>query len=384
MNMDLKAIRKKFPILLEKGAFLNHAATAPLSYATVETMKKLCEQMTQPIDSYYDTWMSLRQKVRLLIAELLHCSSDTIALTPNTSTSLSLVARCLDLKEGDRILIPSGEFPSNRYVWQNLQNQGIFSTFFDLDPQRSLIETLKKQDLRKVRLISVSLVDYSTGRKHDLEAFGNFCQKRGIISCVDGIQGVGTFPIDLEHSNIDFFAGGGQKWLLGPVGCGYLYIRKELISKIQVPLVGWPSVLFPEEFETKELNFANDARRFEAGISNLAIIGGFCSSLQELKKIGWNQIYKQIAWNARYLRKRLNSLVSLSDESSALVSFKLSSEIDKKRLLRKMNQARVKVTLRHQIIRVSPHFYNTQEELDLALKVIYPWVSSNEKRGYRK
>jgi len=362
--MDLTTIRRLFPIL-KSGIYLNHAATCPVSSATIKQMKTYCQQMEEPFAKHYSPWLELIQETRKLLAELLGCQGDELALTPNTSTALSLVANSIGLKPGDGVLIPRDEFPSNRYVWENLQNIGIDCTFFDLPPNRSLIEVLEEQNLKNVRLISVSLVNYLTGKKIDLAQFGDFCKKYEIYSCVDGIQGVGTFPIQLDTLNIDFFAGAAQKWLLGPLGCGYLYIRKDLIEKLHVPLVGWTSVHRPEDFETRKLEFAEGAVRFEPGLPNIVSIAGLHASLTELKQIGWHMIYKRIQSHTAYLLEHLPTLISDPNELGAIVTVKSPDSPD---LQRTFEEKEITVTLRGGLIRIAPHFYNTHAELDQLLQ----------------
>lgn len=364
--MDLTTLRKQFPVL-KQGIYLNHAATCPISYATIEQMKLYCQEMEEPFAKHAMHWAKLTEETRQLLAELLGCQTDELAFTPNTSTALSLVANSLNFKPGERVLIPRNEFPSNRYIWENLQSKGVDCTFFDLPSDRSLIEFLSEQDLSKVRLISVSLVSYLTGKKIDLKAFGEFCKKREIISCVDGIQGVGTFPLNLKSQPIDFFAGGGQKWLLGPLGCAYLYIRKELIEKLHVPLVGWTSVKDPRNFEARKLDFADGAARFEPGLPNIVSIAGLNASLNELKQIGWDFIFKRIQSHTSYLLEHLPSLISNQTELGAIVTVKVPEHLN---LQSSLDKNQITVTLRGGLIRIAPHFYNCQEELDQLLKLL--------------
>ncbi|MBF5058600.1 aminotransferase class V-fold PLP-dependent enzyme [Candidatus Neptunochlamydia vexilliferae] len=355
-----------YPVLKE-GIFLNHAATAPVSYRTIERMQALCGEMKEPLGKHFYEALGVMEQTRRLLADLLGCHPGELAFTPNTSSSLSLVAQCLDFKAGDRVLIPRDEFPSNRYVWQNIKR--VECSFFDIPHDVSLTEVLERENLEGVRLISVSLVSYLTGKKHDMQAFGEFCKKRGIISCVDAIQGVGTFPINLKESPVDFFVGAAQKWLLGPIGCGYFYIRKELIDKVHVPFVGWTSVRYPENFERMPLEFADEATRFEAGLPNIVSIGGLHASLTELQEFGWDHIYGQIEKNTRYLAERLDPLVPY-EELGAIVTFKLPEKVHPKKLAAKLAAKKITVTARSDYVRVSPHFYNTEEELETFVKTI--------------
>ncbi len=371
----MKSLRQRFPIL-QDGIFLNHAATAPVSYATIDRMKALCDEMQKPLGEHFYRWLGILEETRRLVAELLHAHPSEIAFTQNTSSSLSIIAGCIDFKPGDRVLVPRDEFPSNRYVWQNLKYRGVECSFFDIPNDQPLLEVLEKQNLSKVRLIALSLVGYQTGKKHDLKSFGRFCLENNIFSCVDAIQAVGTIPIDLRDSQIDFLAGGAQKWLLGPIGCGYFYIRKDLIEKVNVPLVGWTSTSYPENFDLMELDFAPEALRFEPGLTNIASIGGFNQSLRELGNIGWDYIYEKIATNTRYLIENLRQVEGLElathdpQNLGALVSFRIPKTINPKKLLPELAKKGIVITARGNSLRVSPHFYNTTTELDTFMQTI--------------
>ncbi len=368
-------MNERYPIL-KKGIFLNHAATAPVSYATIERMKALCDEMQRPLGEHFYRWLAILEETRRLIADLIKAHPGEIALTQNTSSSLSIIAGCVDFRPGDRVLVPRDEFPSNRYVWQNLKYHGVECTFFDIPKDQTLIQSLEKQDLSHVRLISISHVSYLTGRKHDIKAFGEFCRKHTILSCVDAIQSVGTFSIDVKEAKIDFLAGGAQKWLLGPIGCGYFYIRKELIEKVNVPLVGWTSTRYPENFDIMTLDFAPEAMRFEPGLSNIASIGGFNESLRELGNIGWDTIYEKIASNTRYLVEGLNKIDGIElavdnlHDLGAIVSCNIPKRINAKKLLPELAKKGIVITAREHHIRVSPHFYNTKAELDTLIEAL--------------
>lgn len=394
--MNIDTVRKNYPIL-EKGIFLNHAATAPVSYGTIEQMKSLCDMMRDPLGKHFYKWLALLEETRRYLAELLHASVSEIAITQNTSSSLSIIAGSIDFKPGDRVLVPRDEFPSNRYVWQNLESQGVTCHFFDIENDRPLLETLEKLDLTNVRLISLSLISYLTGKKHDLKTFGTFCRNHNIFSCVDAIQAVGTIPINLQESNVDFLAGGAQKWLLGPIGCGYFYIRKELIQKVHVPLVGWTSMRYPENFDIMNLDFAIEATRFEPGLPSITSIGGLNHSLKELRKVGWETIYQRLKVLTHYLHEQMQQIkgfkpmVSDVQEIGPIASFTLPEEVNSKKLLARLKEKGITVTARGRHIRASPHFYNSKVELDTFLeavdgcslnrKVFFPEIRPESQEG---
>ena len=371
--MDLNKLRKNYPITYN-GVFLNHAATSPVSHGTVEKMKEINDKMTEPLSKHFYQWLGVAETLRRKLAELIGAHPSEIAFTQNTSTALSILANAVDFKPGDKVLVPSDEFPSNIYAWQNLAQKGVECILFDPKPGEPITITLAKQNLSKVKLISISAVSYKTGRCYELEDFAHFCKERNILSCLDAIQAIGAIPLDIKKIGADFLASGGQKWLLGPIGCGFFYARKELLKGLHVPFVGWTSVKYPERFETN-LDFADEMTRFEPGLPNILPVVGLEHSLNELEKIGFPFIYEQIKQHSLYLQNALSDLqlpllTDKNDLTAGIVSFRIPHEVDKLAFSEAMEKKQILATIREDYMRLSPHFYTERSELDEFLNLL--------------
>lgn len=368
----LDSVRRQYPIT-KHGVFLNHAATSSVSAATIRRIEETARQMAEPLGKHFYNALGAIEETRRLLAELVNGHPSEIAFTQNTSTALSLLAQAVRFKRGDRVLVPADEFPSNLFVWQNLEKKGVKCIPVELERDVPLLETLAKHDLAKVKLIALSAVSYRTGRTHDLKAFADFCRKHEIISCVDAIQAIGAIPFDVRATGIDLMASGAQKWILGPIGCGFLYARKEMLEELDVPLAGWTSVKYPENFALKELDFSGEMTRFEPGLPNLLSIAGLNESLRELAKVGWTEIFTAVRANARYLEDALAAqkieTMAGAEGQAGIVSFFLPSGMDARETGARLEHKGINVTLREGYIRASPHFYTTKDELDTFLKV---------------
>ncbi len=181
-------------------------------------------------------------------------------------------------------------------------------------------------------------------------------------------------PTDVRASGADFVASGAQKWMLGPIGCGLLYVRAGLLAELDVPLAGWTSVKYPENFELRELDFANEMTRFEPGLPNLLSIAGLNESLRELKTLGWEMVFERIREHVAYLTAALEAqgiaTLAGSEGRAGIVSFDLPRGMDPRETGQRLEKAGVSVTLRDGYIRVSPHFYTTRGEIDRFLEVV--------------
>lgn len=370
--MNIDSIRKNYAITAH-DIYLNHAATTPIANTSIAKIQALAEQMRRPLGEHFYVWLGLLEDTRRRLAELINAHASEIAFCQNTSTGLSLIANAITFNPGDIVIVPSNEFPSNIYIWQSLATKGVQFRFFDVVPGVPVVETLSKLDLTHVRLLSISAVSYYTGRLYDLIDISRFCRERDILFCIDAIQAIGATPIDVQVIQSDFMASGAQKWLLGSVGAGFIYAKKEFLNKLQVPLVGWTSVKYPEDFSLKSLDFSPEMTRFEPGLPDILPIGALNESLRDLSGIGWKNIYEIIGSHTEYLIEQLNSknikVFSGSDKTAGIVSFEIPRQYNPDFLLKKMAQEKIHITYRNNYIRVSPHFYNTKAELDYFLKI---------------
>ncbi|UCF56466.1 MAG: aminotransferase class V-fold PLP-dependent enzyme, partial [Deltaproteobacteria bacterium] len=188
------------------------------------------------------------REVRHLFAELIHGDPSEIAFVGNTSEGLSAIAAGLEWKKSDGVLVPKPDFPSNIYPWVNLERQGVRVHFFQRRDGWFGVEEVDKALGPGTRLLSVSSVDFATGFLCDLEALGDFCRRKGLLFCVDAIQSLGLIPIDVKRYGIHFLASGGHKWLLSAMGCGVLFVSRDVDNLVHPERVGWKSVVQEEEF----------------------------------------------------------------------------------------------------------------------------------------
>jgi len=224
--MDLSEIRSQFPIL-GQVTYLDHSATGPLSLRVREAA---AEALAMQVDGSLGTPLlqarvgALKQK----IAALIGASPREIALVRNTAEGLSIVAGGLPWREGDRVVTDNIEFPANIYPWLNLAARyGVQTSMVPARGGRVLVDDLISACDARTRLIAVSFVQFSNGFRVDLARLGAHCRDRGVYLCVDAIQGLGSLPLNVSESRIEFLACGGHKWLLAPIGIGFLYVRQE-------------------------------------------------------------------------------------------------------------------------------------------------------------
>ncbi|HKI78752.1 MAG TPA: aminotransferase class V-fold PLP-dependent enzyme [Ignavibacteriaceae bacterium] len=372
--MDLSKARSYFPHIKEGIIYFNHAATSPLSTLVTE---KISEYTSERSYKWIDNFPRVGQFAKSTkedLGQMLNCSPDRIAYTDNTTTGINILARGLKLERGDRILLNDIEFPANVYPFLNLQKEGIEIDFIKSHDGVVSSEDIIQNIKAKTKVVSISFVQFLTGYKADLEKIGNYCHKNNIIFCVDAIQGLGAFRLDVQKCKIDFLSAGTQKWLMGLQGLAFVYLTEELQNKIDMKYVGWLSVENAWDILDYNLKPLESADRYQNGTITHIGVYALRGALDLFLEFGWEEIEKQVLGNSIYLSEQLNKAgikTLLSDCSKEFYSGIVSFKHDKsQKLYENLAENKINCAVREGMVRLSPHFYNSKEECDKVAKVI--------------
>jgi selenocysteine lyase/cysteine desulfurase len=358
--------------------YLNNASIGPIPERTRRILDAFNAKRTAPhLLPDRDLFAGL-QAARDAAARLINADTGEIALATNTSYGLNLAARALPLTQGDRIILSDREFPANVYPWLMLRKQGIEVTLAPCTSEGWPDEDFLLSALRdpRVKVLAVSFVQFSNGFRADLKKLSAAARANGTYLVVDGIQGVGNSVLDVRETPVDILACGGQKWLLSPWGSGFVYVRKELIHTLEPAMTGWMAFEGTDDFSRlTEYNptFRADARRFEMITLPYQDFYGFSQSVELLLEIGIAEIAEVtrslhepiFKWaDARGMR-----VVSPRDERhrSAILCVAPDQAVEAYHAIKR---ARIVCSLREGAIRLSPHCYNTVEEMEKVLDVL--------------
>jgi cysteine desulfurase / selenocysteine lyase len=364
--MSFESIRKEFPVT-EELIFFDHARVAPLPGRVRKVVMKFVNDATRYGTVHYETWIGEIDRARKSFAQLINAGSDEVAFVKNTSEGLSIVANGLDWKLGDNVVIPDIEFPANVYPWWNLKRKGVETRMVRSVEGRVLFDDLVRQVDARTRLISMSSVECNSGFRCNLNRIGAFCKDKGILFCVDAIQSLGILPMDVKRDHIDFLSADGHKWMLSVEGLGGFYISKEVLGKVYPVAVGWGNMVNATDFMSYEFDFKPNAQRFEEGSLNTMSIHAFGAALDLLLETGIENIENRVMALGDSIIERLN-LRGLrvyssihQEERSGNISFAMNQ--DTSQLYEWMLKNKVKLTVRDGLVRVSPHFYNSEDEV---------------------
>jgi selenocysteine lyase/cysteine desulfurase len=364
-----------FPVL-RQWHFFNHAGVAPISRAAADAMRKFAREAEA--DAYLaQTWYRDIELLRQEAAHFINAGNDEIAFVRNTSEGLSIVANGIDWQYGDRIITTNVEYPANIYPWMEAgRNRG---TNLIMVPEEQdehghrhvpVDKILAAASEPRTKLVTLSHVEYASGQRHDLARIGKFCRERHILFNVDAIQSLGTLPIDVQAMHIDFLSADGHKWLLGPEGAGLFYIRRELVEHVRPTQIGWMNVVDAQNYGDYNYTLKADATRFECGSHNVAGLLGLRASLALFSVIGVENVMNRIKGLTDRLIEGLEfkgyTIVSPRGIGrwSGIVSFSSPTHSHKDLATQLRASHRIEIAIREGWLRASPHFYNTDAQID--------------------
>ena len=365
--------------------YVNHAAVSPWPVATTNAVKRFAEENERLGSRNYNEWLKAEQRLRESLRSMINArSTDEIALLKSTSEGLSVIAYGLDWRAGDNIITAAEEFPSNRIVWESLRDFGVEIRLADLEsnisPEQAVIERMDEN----TRLLSISSVQYASGRRMDLQTLGAACKANGTLFCVDAIQSIGALQFDVEHIQADFVAADGHKWMLGPEGLALFYCRQEHLPRLKLRQFGWHMVQNHADFDAMtSWQPATSARRFECGSPNMLGIHALLASLDVLEAVNMAEVERGVLNNARYLMDNLPQIPDVElltpdteGRYGGIVTFRING-VESNTLYRYLQQHKVVCAQRGGGIRFSPHFYTERQKLDRLLELVKNFREDN-------
>ena len=374
-NEELR--QHEFPVAKNK-IFLGHAGVCPLPRRVAQAMVDCATGGTLGDQEAFV--MHRIADARKAGAKLLNCEPDEVSLVGPTSLALSFVAAGLKFRKGDNILIYHDDYPSNVYPWMALAEQGVKVRLLNTRGLGIIraIDVMGQVD-ENTRLVALASNHFISGYRLDHNAVGKFLREQGILFCLDAIQTVGAFPTTVE--NVDFLAADSHKWLLGPCGAGLLYVKKDLQEKLNPPIYGWHNVRNPNFVAQEKIDFRSGAAKYEAGTHNLVGLVGLLAAMELALEIGAENIAAELLRKRAWLVPALQAkgFVVLNAEpkpenASGITTFFTPGK-DLAPLHKKLEEAGVIASLRsdrkgQNYIRLSPHFYNTDVELNSVIELL--------------
>ena len=363
-------IRRLFPAT-EKYTYLNSAAVSPMPTTAVDAVRSQLDDVALNGSAHYLEWVATKNRARAFVAGMLNVAPETVAFMRNTSDGFAAVASGIEWNRGDNIVSFVNEFPANFYQWRHVRDR--FGVELRLAPEREgridldeLIATIDSN----TRLVAISAVQYASGYSADLERLARAAHAVDALFAVDIIQALGARGFDLPALGVDIASGASHKWMCAPEGCGILYVSEEARNRVDPTFVGWISVETPWDFDDREQPFKPNTLAWESGTGCSSLFYGLEESAKLLTETGLDRIHE-------YLGELTDHLCELIDgnkyeivssrapaEKSSIVCIRHRNGLTSNEIASQLEAAQIVVSPRGDRVRISPHFYNTRDEIE--------------------
>jgi len=371
MTYDVKELRREEFPWADQRVYLNHASLGPLPTRTLKAINDFNTRRAIPFQVVGEDFLNIPTGARAAVARLINATADEIGLVQTTSLGLNLVASALPFVDGDLVLVSAKEFPSNVYPWKLLKRRGVAvevvpCTAEGWPDEETLLRRLADP---RVKALAVSMIQFASGYRVDLARLSAETRKLKKLLIVDGIQGVGCYPIDVQKTPVDFLIAAAQKWMLGPWGAGFIYARKELLPSLAPEVANWLG--YEGSDDVTQLTSYHErhhpnARRFEISGHALQDLVGMTSSATLLAELGPAAIVEHVrSIHAPVHEGARKKGITIASPTDAARPCTLSLRpADPAALHAKLDRAGIICSLREGLVRLTPHCYNTLEEME--------------------
>ena len=354
--------------------FLNTAATSPTHRATREAMRRFEADRGRRAEEGWDDWVRDVEGARVATAKYFGSRPDEVAFLGNTSQGVNTAAYMLPWRRGDEVVVNELEFPSNLLPWQRLEHQGVRIRMVPARRGVVAVEDLEAAVGKRTRLLALSWVGYQNGQRFPLRRLADAIHDRDGLFFVDAIQGAGALRPGFADNKVDLLACGGHKWMMAPFGVGAFLVRHELVQHIAPPFPGWQSREDPDDFGITNHTWAKTARRYEMGNLNYGGIAGWRASIDAIGSV--EDAERRVHALATHVlelasEQGLESATPLDEaERAGITILRVRDAAGAKAHLATLG---ISVSVRAQGIRVSTHFWNTEDEVAACVDALASW-----------
>ena len=356
--------------------YLNTGSEGLLPLRALRALQEVAVMKQKPQVLGDSQYFEMPERCRSLVAQMIHCAAEDIALIPSTSYGMSMIAHSLQLNSGEEVVIVEKDFPSNNFAWEPLRERGIkirtVPFLADADQTGRVLESLTPP----ARVLSLSVVHFFTGFRYDLKLISEVCRQNNILLIVDAIQAAGTIEINLQETHVDALCAAAHKWQLSPSGTGFLYVNPDLRTRLTSPVSGWMHNKNAGRFsETDMFTYepASNTRRYELGTAPIILFAAYEQSLKVLLESHIPYIEEhniKLAEKLKAFFRELGWKQPATPIPSPFCSVLPPEQFNTADLLRSLAENEVFVAVRANHLRMTPHLYNTDQHIDRFCEVM--------------
>ena len=371
LDARIPELRTEFPIL-SRRTYLNSCSLGALSRRSERYLDEFREQWhDMGASAWYEHWLGRVEELRGRVAAFWGSGVDEVALLPSTSAALSVLSESVDGGGRNRVVCTELDFPTLAYQW-TVKPDIELVVLESPDGVRIDLEQFAAVVDESTLFLATSHVFFATGYVQDIAALADIAHQRGAYCLIDGYQGAGQVPLSLAESGVDFYTAGPLKWLLGGPGLAYLFVSKGLATTLEPRITSWFATERQFDFDLRSFAYRPNARRFELGTPALATVHTALGGQEIVDEAGIGAITARNARLVAHLVERVSSAglelaLAPRDRRSAIVMIRHG---DPAGAVRHLAEQDVIVDHRPGFVRVSPHFYNTEEEIDRCVQAL--------------
>lgn len=368
-DTQIRQIRSRFNIFKHK-IYLNSCSQGPLSDAVQAGLEDFMASWHEQ-GSPWELWVNQYEAARTAFAQFINASPDEVAIVTSVSAGINGVASALNFRERKKVVMGEFEFPTMGHVWLGQRVRGADVQFVSAEGHSNPAANYEKMIDRNTCVVPLTHVCFKNGFRSEVNAITQIAHRAGAVVMLDDYQDCGTRPIDVKAMDLDFFVTGTLKYLLGPPGLAFMYVRKELVSSLVPTVTGWFAQANPFAYDPKLFDLSPTARRFESGSPSVPNVYAALPGFQLLQEIGLENVAVHIKKLAQTLLSYAHDLgiraKTPADSAGPLVVLQCK---DATLLVQKLAESSIVASNRHDGLRISFHVYNTVDDVKAVVEVL--------------
>jgi len=368
-DKQVREIRSRFQIFRSK-IYLNTCSQGALSDAVEAGFNDYIASWHEQ-GSPWQTWVERYEEARAAFAKFIHASPDEVAIVTSVSAGINGIASALNFRERRKVVMGEFEFPTMGQVWLGQRVRGADVQFAKAEGNSIRAAAYEKLIDRDTLIVPLTHVCFKNGFRTEASAITQIAHSAGALVILDDYQDCGTRPVDVKAMNLDFYLTGTLKYLLGPPGLAFLYVRKELIPSLAPTVTGWFGQANPFAYNPEHFELAPTARRFESGSPSVPNVYGAMPGFQMLDKIGMEHVAGHVKSLAQVLLNRARELgIQIKTPAGSAGPLVVLQCRDSTLMLQALAQSGIVSSNRFDGLRISFHVYNTLDDVNAVVEVL--------------
>jgi selenocysteine lyase/cysteine desulfurase len=368
-DAQIKEIRSRFKIFKHK-IYLNSCSQGPLSDAVQAGMEEFMASWHEQ-GSPWELWVNRYEEARSAFARFINAMPDEVAIVTSVSAGINGIASALTFQERKKVVMGEFEFPTMSHVWLAQRSRDADVQFVAADGNRIPAANYEKLVDHNTLIVPLTHVCFKNGFRSEVNAITQIAHRSGALVMLDDYQDCGTRPIDVKAMDLDFFVTGTLKYLLGPPGLAFMYVRKELISSLVPTVTGWFAQANPFAYDPKLFDLSPTARRFESGSPPVPNVYAALPGFQLLQEIGMENVAGHVRNLAQSLLRCTHDLgICIKTPADSTGPLVVLQSKDSSLLVQKLAEDNIVASNRHDGLRISFHVYNTMDDVQAVVEVL--------------